>query len=112
MTTNDPTTISSISVLCLQTRQRELYQRLWPIPIQASSSGEYSSGAIPSSLDFLQLVIHHAITRMPHLPQEHHPPTVPTAQWIAPCTGTHPFAVALATHDAIQTGTPPPQSTQ
>src|SRR4029450_14068455 len=102
MTTNDPTTISSSSVVSLHTRQLELYQRLWPIPIQASSSGEYSSGSIPSSLDFLQLVIHHGITRMPHLPQEHHPPTVPTAQEIASCTGPYPLGGATVSHAAMR----------
>src|SRR5262245_45174210 len=56
--------------------QRELCQCLCPIPVRSSAWGASSTRTIPPALDRLQLVIDHAVARMPHLP-EHHLPAAP-----------------------------------
>lgn len=67
-------TASSYPHVC----QRELCQGLCPSPARSRSWGAPSAGTIPPPLDRLHLVIDDAVTRMPHLPQQHLPAATPT----------------------------------
>src|SRR4029434_4437469 len=56
-----------------QVCQRELCHGLSPIPVSSSSWRAPTAWTIAPTLDHLNLVIDHAVTRIPPLP-EHHPP--------------------------------------
>src|SRR5919199_5867323 len=79
----------------LQGCQHELYHGLCPIPVNSSSWRAPSAWTIPPPLDRLHLVIDHAVTRMPHLPEHHLPAAMHTTQRITPRTGQHALTVAL-----------------
>src|SRR5882724_9634658 len=88
--------------------QRELSHGLFPILVRSSVGWDTATGTITPSLDLAQFVIDHAVTRVPHLPQNHLPATPSTPQRITPRTGEHTLAVGPR-RDAIR---PPDQSTQ
>ena len=91
-----------------QSCQRELSHGLFPIPVRSSVWWDTATGTITPSLDLAQFVIDHAVTRVPHLPQDHLPATPSTPQRITPRTGEHTLAVGPR-RDAIR---PPDQPTQ
>ena len=70
-----------------QSCQRELSHGLFPIPVRSSVWWDTATGTITPSLDLAQFVIDHAVTRGPHLPQDHLPATPSTPQRITPRTG-------------------------
>ena len=82
-------------------RQPELDHRRSPLPSHAASSRHNVSGVIAPSLDLLQFVIHHAITRMPHLPPQHRATAARATQGIMTCASHHPLAVGLTSHLSI-----------
>jgi hypothetical protein len=86
----------------LQGCQHELCHGLCPIPVNSSFWRAPSARTIPPTLDRLHLVIDHAVTRMPHLPQQHLPAATRTLQRITPCTGPHALTIGLLRHDAIR----------
>src|SRR5882724_13479718 len=53
--------------------QRELSHGLFPILVRSSVGWDTATGTITPSLDLAQFVIDHAVTRVPHLPQNHLP---------------------------------------
>src|SRR6266446_4278963 len=91
-----------------QSCQRELSHGLFPIPVRSRVWWDTATGTITPSLDLAQFVIDHAVTRVPHLPQDHLPATPSTPQRITPRTGEHTLAVGPR-RDAIR---PPDQPTQ
>src|SRR6266478_8250589 len=91
-----------------QSCQRELSHGLFPIPVRSRVWCDTTTETITPSLDLAQFVIDHAVTRVPHLPQDHLPATPSTPQRITPRTGEHTSAVGPR-RDAIR---PPEQSTQ
>src|SRR5215831_10467682 len=92
-----------------QVCQRELCHGLCPSPVNSSSWRAPSARTIPPPLDRLQLVVDHAVTRMPHLPEQHLPAAMHTTQRITPRTGQHALTVALPRRDMIRPLDQPPQ---
>src|SRR4030095_597145 len=92
-----------------QSCQRELSHGLFPIPVRSSVWWDTATGTITPSLDLAQFVIDHAVTWVPHLPEQHLPAATCTPQRIPPCTGQHALTVGLLRHDAIRPLDQPPQ---
>src|SRR5262249_22571255 len=92
-----------------QSRQRELYQGLFPIPVRASVWRDTAAGTITPTLDLMQFVIDHTVTWVPHLPEHHLPATPHTTQRITTRTGHHAITVSLLRHDAIRSLDQPTQ---
>src|SRR5467141_1886342 len=82
--------------------QHELCHGLFPLPVCSCSRGAPSARTIPPMLDRLQLVIDHAVTWVPHLPEQHLPAATCTPQRITPCTGQHALTIGLLRRDAIR----------
>src|SRR5262245_1934519 len=57
---------------------------------------------MPPTLDRLQLVMDDAVTRMPHLPEQHLTAATRTPQRITSRTGPHAITIGLRRHDAIR----------
>ena len=85
-----------------QVCQRELCHGLCPSPVRSSSWGAAAARPIPPPLNHLQLVIDHAVTRMPHLPEQHLPAAPRTSQRITPRTRQHALTIGLVHDDAIR----------
>ncbi len=79
------------------------------LPTRSRAWGEPAAWTIPPAFDGLQLVIDHAITRVPHLPEDHVPSTTHTAQRITPRTGEDTLTVGLPRRDTIRPFDQPPE---
>src|SRR5712691_9237569 len=82
--------------------QHELCHGLFPLPVCSCSRGAPSARTIPPMLDRLQLVIDHAVTWVPHQPEQHLPAATGTPQRIPPCTGQHALTIGLPPRTAIR----------
>src|SRR5712691_8377620 len=111
-TTNGSLALSADVVSHPPERQPELDHRRSPLPRSTTSARDNGSGVIAPSLDLLQLVIHHPITRMPHLPEPHRATTARATRRIPACAGQYPLAVGLPRHHPIRALDRPPHRHQ
>src|SRR5712691_2797204 len=82
--------------------QRSLCHGLFPLPVSSCSRGATSARTVSPMLERRQLVIDHAVTWVPHLPEQPLPAATCTPQRIPPCTGQHALTRGLLRHDAIR----------
>src|SRR5712671_6832436 len=111
-TTNVSIAISSDVVSNPHKCQPELDHRLSPLPSYTTSARDNGSGVIAPPRDLLQLVIHHAITRMPHLPKPHYAATARATERITACAGQHPLSIGLPRQHPIRALDRPPHRHQ
>src|SRR4029434_3920939 len=79
------------------------------LPPRTRVWGEPAARTIPPAFDGLQFVIDHAITWVPHLPEDHVPAATPTAQRITPRTGEDTLTVGVSHRDTIRPLAQPPE---